>query len=673
MLNFPLPHSKLRILPYFIVCTAFLTSFSCFAEENTELLKIQDSDDDVIELDEIDIQENADRARSIGARPVFSEKIDEPNVQSVSDWLETANGVYGDSSGKGTRSVIVRGFESRQIDFQFNDMPIESSYDDTTVLDIMPVNWLSAGRIAHADDHPTDGAGLGGKIDFFAFDPSLLEANLAISPSEVMGAIAHGMTVGSWRWAATIGGQYSNGFYLSHAFEPTEDEDGGLRNSSHKESGNFLVKVGKTLGSWGDVEIMTGWTQAPLDIPVGVNADFRHYWRFSSWRMGFAMARLSWMAHGWEGQFLFWANDQGNTLETYDDASYSTQKTASASTSTWQNDDYGLRTDLSSEIWQIGNAGFMRALLRADLRFQTHRSDEDDYAPARSIHKDSSRFVYDIRPALEYQITPSIRLFAAGNAKGAKGLTFNASNNDSFDLKDVHDGGFSLGLDDEILKNLNLSFRAARRLRLPSLKEMYKTLPSDIASELDVLKPESAWDFEAEIHYSPIETVALSVGIFDTEVRDLIGMKYIQGIKSAYNVAKARIAGTDIALKLGSWAGFSFDISYHYLYAYDLSEDHELNDRPAHNLRASVIYEPLKNLRLSVGMQFESKRRTEEWTSSRYAWLGNIYLLNAEVEYHIEHFSIWLRGTNLTDYNYARSIGYPEPGINVTLGAKVCY
>ena len=642
-------------------------------EEDAESDDVNQTSPKVLELNPIDIVETPEQQVLKGARPAFAQTITMPRLQSVNDWLESANGVYGDASGKGTRSVIVRGFETRQINFQFDGVPLDTGYDGMTGLDVMPMNWISAGRIAHADATPTDAVGFGGKIDLYAFNPGLAEAAVETSLTGVIASAAHGMSMGPWHWAATVGGQYSNGFYLSHAFEEHSDEDGGLRDSSWKKGGNFLVKAGRTLGDWGDFEILAGWAQAPRGVPTGVNTGYRRYWEFTSWRVAFTSAKLNFRTTALGGQFQVWATDQGNTLEAYDSPARNTQNTAVASTSVWQDDDYGGRIDLTSMPWSLGNAGFMRALLRTDLRYQYHDSHEIAYQPEGYTDNSSSRFYFDIRPALEWQITSAIRLFASGDAAGAKAIdqdieSTNPTNQPK--LEDLYDGGFSTGLDYNILSSLDLNLRAARRLRMPTLKEQFRSLPGS-DEPIPTLDPERAWDFEAEIHWKPIDEVALTIGGFDTEIRDLIEFKYINNTKISHNVSKSRIAGTDIALALGAWAGFSFDISYHYLYAYDLSQDHELNDRPAHNLRFAVHYAPIDALKFTVSGQYESKRRTEAWLSNKYAWMGDVFLLGAEIEYQMDHFSMYLRGTNLLDYNYSRAFGYPEPGVNVVLGAKI--
>ena len=663
---------------YIFISLLLALSFPSLSHAQDALIILEDDEDEpqteALELNTVEVSSKADSAEEMmknGARPPFAQTIQLPQLQSINDWLESANGVYGDASGKGTRSVIVRGFETRQINFQFDGVPLDTGYDGMTGLDVLPMNWIGAGRIAHADATPTDGVGFGGKIDLYALDPGILDASVEISRTGVIGSIAHGMKMGPWRWAATAGGQYSRGFYLSHNFEPTDDEDGGLRDSSEKEGGNVFVKAGRTLGNWGDIELMTGWAQAPRGVPTGVDTGYRRYWRFTNWRVAFASARLRFHSDVLDGNIQIWATDQGNTLKAFDDPSRTTQTREIAYTSIWRDDDYGGRLELSTLPWNLHAAGFMRLLLRSDFRYQYHESNEETYLGKPDTYKDSSRFYYQVRPALEWQILPDLRFFASGYAEGATPISQTAENtSDDFKLEEIHNGGFSAGIDYKILKNLDLNLRAARRLRIPTLKEQFRNNP-ELEEVVPALKPEVAWDFEAEIHYKPIDTIALTIGAFDTEIHDLIEFKYITGYKISHNVSESRMAGTDIALALGPWVGISGDISYHYLYAYDLSQDHELNDRPAHNLRFAVHYAPIDNLKFTVGGQFESKRRTEAWLTTKYAWMGNVFLLNAEIEYQIDHFSMYLRGTNLTDYNYSRAFGYPEPGFNLILGAKV--
>lgn len=630
------------------------------------------ADTELLELEQITVDGELWAEREAKARPAFAQTIQEPHLQTINAWLESATGVFGDASGKGRRDIMVRGFETRQVNFQFDGVPLDTGYDGMTGLDTIPMNWIGHGRIAHADATPTDAVGLGGKVDLYALDPKLIEAALEMNLTGFVGSVAHGMHYDEWRWAATAGGEFSLGFPLSHNFKPNKYEDGGLRDASDRKGGNFLVKVGRSLGTWGDIEIMAGWTQSPRGVPTGVSTDTHRYWRYSAWRTAFASTRLTFDANVLNGQIQLWATDQSNTLHAYDDASRTTQTQSNTYDSVWQDDEYGGRMDLESMAVELPK-GSLKALLRTDFRYQIHHSQEDDYLPVKTIIKDSSRFYYDVRPALEWRLNDQYRIFAAGSASGTAGLS--ASSNDTTNggkPESLTSGTFSIGVDADILPSLSLGLRVARRLRLPTLKEQFRYIPaSDIS--LPSLSPEVAYDTSLEISYIPIPEVAITLGGFDTEVRDLIEFSYVEGMKISFNVSKARIAGLDVALKLGAWAGFSANVAYQFLYAWDLDNDHALNDRPEHHFTAALHYDLFDMFRFTIRGSYESKRRTEAWMSAKSAWLGGIFLLDAEIEYHIPHFTAYLRGTNLTDYNYARSYGFPEPGFQLTIGAKYTY
>lgn len=667
----------MRLAFAFGVIAAVLSVFPAmaFAQDGGEASQadenaVQSADgasDEVLSLEEI-VVDGAFWGEA-KARPMFGQRVEAPRVESVNDWLERSTGVFGDQGGKGYRNIVVRGFMTRQINFQFDGVPLDTGYDGMTALDTMPVNWMSGGRLSHADSGPTDAVGLGGKVDFWGVMPEKLEAGVEISRSGVVGALSHGMSYGAWRWAATAGGLFSEGFYLSHAFEPKPEEDGGLRDASYKRGGNVLLKAGRSLGSWGDLEVFAGWSQAPRGVPTGVGVTQKRYWDFVSQRVALASARLTFDASVLGGQVQVWVTEQGNTLEAYDDASRTTQNGVDASESVWDDQEYGGRIDLESA--GFGPDDGFKALLRADMRYQSHDSDEVMLRSGSRTEKSSSRFWYDIRPALEWNMDERYRVFAAAGVNGAVVLSQKDTGIEQRPaLNDLVDGSMSIGADMQFIPELTLGVRVARRLRLPTLKEQFRSILMN-AEKLPDLKSEVAWHTGVEIGWTPHEKVAMTVGVFETEIRDLIDFRYLDGIKVAYNIDSARMAGVDAALRLGPWAGVSFELAYQYLYAWDLAGDHALNDRPAHLAKIGVSYEPLECLKISLRGQYESKRRTESWLGASVAWLGNVYLLDAEIEYKMEHFSAYLKGTNLLDYNYLRNYGFPEAGINFQLGAKI--
>ena len=619
---------------------------------------------DTLTLDAVNVSsDGVSETASQGARPEFSQKLDMPFGLSLNDWLETAPGVFGHTSSKGQRTILIRGFETRHISMEFDGIPLETGYDGMTGLDVLPLNWVGSARLYHADTNPTDGACLGGKVTFYGIQPGKLDATLEISRATVRGSLAHGMTWGDWRWALTTGGHYSNGFYLSQSYIPNSREDGSLRDASNSQSYNFMFKVGRKLQNWGDLEVSAGYVQAPRAVPTGTHSEIPRFWVFPNWNLAYASAKLAFTNSYLSGLVHLWATHQSNLLNEYDDASRTTQDIADART-LWKDQDFGGRLELTSMPFDLQAAGHISALLKADFHWQAHQVTTFNLGQDDTTETQTGRLLYDIRPAFDWQIRPQIRLFASAQATGTA-----AHISSSSDTATAHtDGGFNVGFDYAILPNLNLGLRTARRLRIPTMKEQFKS--EIIGVSLPTLLPEKAWHFELEMHYKPHPRVAMTLAAYDTEVIDLIDFTYLDGIKLAQNIDKSRLAGADVGFKIGPFWHLTLDLTYSYLYAWNLKENHALNDRPAHHFRAALSWTPLDNLRLSIQTQYESKRRTEAWMNSNHAWLGDVILLNAEIEYQMEHLSLLIKGTNLTDYNYMRAVGYPEEGFDLSLSAR---
>ena len=638
-----------------------------------EVVIILDDEEDtstaakVLELETVEV-----RARGIApqqsSKPLFTQTFSRPQALSINDLLESAPNVYGDASSKGTRQVIVRGFEMRQLSVRFAGIPLDTGYDGMTGLDALPANWIGAGQVRLAEAGSTDAMGMGGGIEFTPLAPSLLEAALEINLTGATGALMHGMQHGPWSWVATAGGNTSEGFRLSRSFVPTDQEDGGLRDASDRWGANAFGSLSRQLGNWGEWKVLGGYTQAPRSVPTGIGTQTDRYWRFTEWHIALAGTQLSFASRYLYGQVQAWFVNQGNTLKAFDDAARLTQTLPAASTSVWRDDDYGFQLDLSTMAWDLGAAGFLDAQLRAEMRYQWHEAVTDTFQPVTNHIQDSSRFVFDIRPGVTWLLRPDLRLFASGHAAGNVELdNSDTSETTKFRMQSMVNGGFSFGTDYAFSPELEFGLRVARRLRIPTLKEQF-TQYRDNTSTLPPLNAEVSWHVSAEARWQPASKVSLSVTGYHNEVRDVIAVRYVDGLRQAYNIDKARLAGLDATLALGPWYGLALETTYGYLYAYDLSANHVLNDRPAHNLRAALSYTPLPSLTLRLRGQYESKRRTE---MPKTTWLGNIFLLDAEAAWQIESFSAYIRASNLLDYNYARAFGYPEPGFNLTIGARI--
>lgn len=622
-------------------------------------------DSEPLVLDAIRVE--AERARDIYRQSSpFIQTIPTGTTASINDWLEQAPGVFGDSTGKGQRQVYVRGFSTRQITARFDNMPIDTGYDGIVGLDVIPMNWIGRGEIKHADAYSDDAVGLGGSVIMHPAMPKKMQASFETTLTGGRIALSHGMSLGPWEWALTTGAHYSNGFRLSSAFEPTEQEDGQLRDASKSYGANVYGKAARNFGDWGKLELSGGYAQAPRDVPTGIDTGNYRYWKFTEYHIGLAQAKWSYDTRYIRGFLQAWYQNQGNRLEAFDSAERTTQTTIAASNSEWIDQDIGAILFMSSQPLPIG-LGYMDASLRTEFRYQTHESNEYRIVQETSVDKASQRLTFDIRPGINWQILPSLFINASGHAVGDIELSHSDTSKDVVGLVELYNGGFSAGIDYLPYDELKVSFRAARRLRMPTLKEQFSRSSGDSFN----LNAEIAWNFQLQVDYVPSDKLKFQITGYDSEVGDLINFRYVSGIKEAYNVDEARVAGVDFSAHVGPYFGVSLDLAYSFLFSRDLKTDLVLTDRPEHNVRAQISYTPVESVTLSLRGIYESKRRTEAWQSSKSAWLGDIFTLDAQIDYKTEHFTAYVRGANLLDYNYSRSFGYPEPGFQLFVGGTV--
>lgn len=637
-------------------------------EEEDEISFDNENNDDYIELDAIHI--DAKKARLIYHQETpFVQDIDASTTQSVNDWLEQAPTVYGDSSGKGQRLIIARGFTTRQLSFRFDDIPIDTGFDGITGLDVIPMNWIGSGQLKFADATPDDAVGLGGGILMHAATPARAEAAFETSLTGARFSLSHGMNKGPWSWILTAGAHASNGFPLSHHYQKNEREDGGLRDASKSYGYNALAKISRALSHWGELELMGAYANAPRDVPTGIGTGNYRYWTFPQYFVALSSAKLSFHTTPINGFLHLWYQNQSNRLEAFDNADRNTQTTSVASNSDWTDQDIGALLFLASSPLDVG-LGMLDIALRNELRYQNHFSKDLQFPNRNETIKKSDRITFDIRPTANWQPIAPLFISASAYAVGDVELSHSDTSKDVKELQQLYNGGFNIGIDYIPRTDLKISARAARRLRLPTLKEQFSRASEYIHSDFN-LNAEIAWNMQLQIDYTPLDILKFQITGYDSEIRDLINFRYISGIKEAYNIDSARIAGIDFAAHVGPLWHLSLDATYSYIYAYDLNTDLQLTDRPAHNVKATLSYQPLPQLKLSVRAQFESKRRTEAWMSASSAWLGSVFLLDAQIDYITDHFSAYIRGSNLTDYNYARAFGYPEPGFQLFVGAKI--
>jgi len=638
-----------------------------FILELDDAQNVQASDDAVTTLAPIRVEENLPHDLGSGS---FQESLSLQGQADFSHALEESPLALGDPSSKGQRKVLLRGFDIRQIAFQFEEMPLDTGYDAIISLDAIPINWMGSLNIKTANTGVFDDLSMGASIEVGAIRPALFETTLGLKRRGFSLSAAHASGYGPYTWAATAGYDYSDGWDMASGCKPTRYEDCGLRNNSDKKSGNVFASVSRKISDWGELTVMGGFNRMERGVVIGVGTAVPRIWRFPRHDVGFGLARLNIATQHGYARLQAWTNFQGSTIEVYDDVSYSTQLLESSHTSIMHDIDSGLLILGGTRPFSWGKLGFADIRLRSELRYQYHNG-RDTRLGVTSYDGKTDRIVFKVKPGLYWKALHNLELFADAAFIVNSELSKPQESVINVPLTNRYNGTFSVGLNYQAIpEKLKLSLRVARRLRMPTLKEQFVQVLDAANVRYKDLNAEYNWDFQAQIQYNPLETLQFALTGYDSEVRDLIQFTYIDNLRQALNLDRARMAGLIFLARIGPFYGLSLESSYHYTYTRDLKEERELLERPAHNLRAAAQYK-IAGLTLGVSAQYESSRLSDDWTGRGYRRLGHIFLLGAFAQYQLPYVTLSLRANNLLDMHYQRAFGYPEEGRNFFFMAKI--
>jgi vitamin B12 transporter len=203
----------------------------------------------------------------------------------------------------------------------------------------------------------------------------------------------------------------------------------------------------------------------------------------------------------------------------------------------------------------------------------------------------------------------------------------------------------------------------------PSIQDLYFT-PYNNPN----LKPEKALSWEVGFD-QPLLDGKLTPGatFFHNSITD-----YVQ-FNSAFipsNIAHAVTQGAEVELKAKPLDNLQLDFNYTYLTAVneDSPSEPRLVRRPRNSFNFTGVWTPLKPVTLSLGGSWVVGREDFDTFSGAQVEAPDYFVLRASATYRIdEHWSLWVRGENLTDTQYQPVLGYPALGRGIYGGVKFSF
>jgi len=643
----------------------------------------------------VSITEASELVEEVGTtRRIGRAEIEARNARTLDAALRLLPGIYVRTGGDGTPRIDVRGFRSRHVLLLVNGVPSNSAADGQFDPARMSTDAIREIKVSYGSSSVLYGDNaLAGVIEITTID-STPEAGANVSagaPDQWGAGGRYARTHGNWSVTATATTYDTDAFRLPGSFAATAQEDGGRRQNSDRDRSDVRGAVGYSVsprlsfsseGSFGAGSY--GVPSSVINDPADIFAQTPRFERVEEYRFGSGQVSMV-AAPSRRVNLRAWAfrNLQTEDRSRYDDNTYSSmddplvQGTFESRERTVITGGSALaRLDLERLGWlrlavnqrreSFESSGVMRDVPSAGGSGGGgggggRAGGSGSQPPAFNVRAFSIDQHVDVSSAgAEWQVRPAQRLGAV------VGTAVNVQHRPG--AADRAEPTWLAGLSYDATSALELHASATRKIRVPSIDQLYNT-----SSGNPDLRAEHAYgvDAGADYRFGMASSVALSV--FSTSARDFIERESGQPFENhdRYRFRGAEVtAQTTRVPRLGLRAGYSF------LDADDLIDGTQpLQTRPRHRGSLEWVWTPIAGSAVRGAVH----RTGSQLYDSRGAipvqrQAAGYTLVDAGFTQTLaRRFDIVFDVTNLFDELYDQSYGLPREGraAVVTLRARV--
>ncbi|MFH1465796.1 MAG: TonB-dependent receptor plug domain-containing protein [Pseudomonadota bacterium] len=606
------------------------------------------------------------QAAALDLHTVDEAEIARTGAETVATLLEQDVAVTASTGGRGERQFTLRGFDQRQVAVFLDGVPATVPYDGYQDLNRLPATMLGRVEIAPGPSAGIYGPhSLGGAVQLRTRPAPAEPEHLAILRAAAHGALDAaayaGGPVGPLKVRVGGGGRSSPGDPLPLSFAPTSREDGGLRDNSDRRSEDAHLRADMDLGRGGNLSANANYLQGAWGVPGGLEESRPRYWRWSDYRDLSASLRHDGRpdARVRDGEVL-WFGRNTNVLDSYDDASLSTQEGSGAWHSTYRDERVGGAATLRA---RPGTAPFsLGAWLFADHQVHHSQGDVGEAWEQIATTLMSGALTAETRTETWIEAFAGLELDAEIPGQGT-----------AFAPAPLFLGP-SLGVEIHPGDRLHTSLGVARRARAPTLKERFSEGMGYREPNLE-LGPERAWHFGWDLRVNPVEATALTLSLYDAEVSGLIEEVPLgDGLSQMQNVQRARLAGAEVGANaaLPDWLESRLALGLLYARQLDVAApDDRLEYRPGWQVRWVETLHLGDKLELRSNLRFVGAQWFLDDDTLVWGQLGTIWLWDAMVAFApTTRSTLRIRAENLLDASYQTRFGYPDPGRTIWFEAE---
>lgn len=645
-----------------------------------------DSAGDTFDLGTVEVIGVREAATAQTTDTVSADELTARHRDNLAEALDLVPGVVSQNLGqRRERLLAVRGFSSRQVPLYIDGVPVYVPYDGNVDLARFGVDYVSQIVVSKGLASLLYGPNiLGGAINVVSRRPTQpfeASARVAWEGDSDLGTVEKriGGSLGVRRgaWYATLSASYADspGYRLSGDFVPVAAEDGGRRENSTSRDAVIAAKLGFAPSDAHEIALSYYRQHGAKQDPPYAGSYLRNatrpdgmtprYWRWPWWNKDsiYLVARDALGEHATLRWRVF-RDSFRNSLESYDDATYTTQTRPYAFHGS-QYDDYtwGGNADLD---WRWGSANSTR--FAGHYRQDVHR--EMQVAPAlpwQRLDVDTWDLVleHEWRATGALTLTPSYSHLVQP-AKTVQVYTSSAQAFSPVRTDRTNADNAQLVIDYALDGSSSFLAGVSRKTRLPTIKERFSGGLGTVVPNPG-LKAESAVHAEIGYRYH-VETFEMKLALFQSRLHDAIQSVAMPATACStppctqlQNVARQRNRGLEASFSYAPLPTLQIDGQLNLVDVTNLSAPAILaTGVPEVKAQLAAAWRFLPRWQLRVDGRNESKRYSNS-TGTRVA--GAFTLVNAFVRVTpLEHFGLDIGVRNATDRLYAYDEGFYEPG-----------
>jgi iron complex outermembrane receptor protein len=625
-------------------------------------------------------------SRAASSDSVNAQTLRREDAYTVGEALALVPGVVQSRVGaRNEQMVQVRGFDLRQTPLFVDGIPVYVPYDGYVDLGRFTTFDLARVQVDKGYSSMLYGANtLGGAINLVSRRPTRpieLDVGTGVAMDrKLKGVDSHwgyanlGLRSDEWYAQASASEMNHERSHLPASFKATTAEDGGERNNDYERDRKLSVKVGWTPRADDEYAIGVVDQHGVKGTPPyagNVASVTPRYWRWPYWdkQSIYGASRTALGEHVLKLR-VFHDTFQ-NSLFTYDDASYTTQKKGSSFRSWYDDYSNGASGQLDLRLARSNTLG-----LAAHWKEDIHR-EHNAGEPERTFKDNTLSFAVEDT----HQFSPDLSLIAGLGHDQRRTLKAEDYNSTS---KVVSEFTHSKGSTNNAQIALREAFgpdwwaqvSVARKSRFPTLKDRYSYRLGTALPNAD-LNPERATHLELSVNGQATRWLSVQAAVFRSRITDLIQSMTITTLCGSsactqmQNVGQARAQGFELGAqaRAGAW---DLDGHYQYLDRDNLSNPAVmLTDTPLHNAFVHLGWHAGPAWTVHAQVSAASSR----YSSSDAAQVaGGFGVVDMKLAWQASpQTTLEASVHNLGDRLYAYSEGYPEPGRQWLLQARMSW